>query len=89
MTEQVTRLLETMQQWAADAGDHTAPGGDEGGDCTWCPVCRAADRVRDSSPEVRAHLTSAATSLLSAAASLLEGIAAHQRGDETGGTPTE
>ncbi|MDN4172980.1 hypothetical protein QWY28_08515 [Nocardioides sp. SOB77] len=45
--------------------EHLATGAPE---CTWCPVCRAVQAVRRTSPEVRAHLTAAASSLLQAAA---------------------
>ena len=48
--------------------DHLATGAPE---CTWCPVCRAVHAVRQTSPEVRAHLAVAASSLLQAAAGLL------------------
>jgi hypothetical protein len=48
--------------------EHIATGSAE---CTYCPVCRVISTVRETSPEVRQHLTSAATSLLHAAAGLL------------------
>ncbi len=47
--------------------EHTATGASE---CTVCPVCRAISAVRDVSPEVKGHLTTAATSLLAAATGL-------------------
>ena len=53
--------------------DH-GTGSDSAGDgapCTWCPACRAVRAVRSMSPEVRAHLASAATSLVHAAAEAL------------------
>ena len=64
---------------AADAGhgfadalreidEHVATGGE---DCRYCPVCRAIHAVRDTSPEVKAHLASAASSLMHAAAGVL------------------
>ena len=40
-------------------------------ECTFCPVCRVISAVRETSPEVRHHLTTAATSLMHAAAGLL------------------
>lgn len=43
----------------------------EGEDCRYCPVCQVIHVVRTTSPEVRAHLTTAATSLLHAAAGML------------------
>jgi len=48
--------------------EHIATGSAE---CTYCPVCRVIAAVRDTSPEVRQHLTTAATSMLHAAAGLL------------------
>ena len=64
---------------AADAGDglaealrgideHIATGGE---DCRYCPVCKVIHAVRETSPEVKAHLASAASSLMHAAAGVL------------------
>jgi hypothetical protein len=57
---------------AADAArgvdEHLATGAPE---CTWCPVCRTVHLVRQTSPEVRAHLAIAASSLVQAAAGVL------------------
>jgi hypothetical protein len=47
---------------------HVATGGE---DCRYCPVCQVIHAVRSTSPEVRAHLASAAGSLLHAAAGVL------------------
>jgi hypothetical protein len=52
-----------------DVNEHIASGGK---DCTFCPVCQAIAKVRETSPEVRGHLAVAASSLLQAAAGLLE-----------------
>jgi hypothetical protein len=51
-----------------DLGEHVATGGE---DCRYCPVCQAIHVVRQTSPEVRAHLAVAASSLMHAAAGLL------------------
>ena len=48
--------------------EHIATGAAE---CSYCPVCRVISAVRGTSPEVRQHLTTAATSLMHAAAGLL------------------
>lgn len=48
---------------AAESHEHVAGGGPE---CTWCPVCRVLRALRDTSPEVRTHLSAAAGSLLQA-----------------------
>jgi hypothetical protein len=64
---------------AADAGQgladavrgidqHIATGGE---DCRYCPLCRVIQAARDTSPEVKAHLASAAGSLMQAAAGVL------------------
>ena len=53
---------------AHDLNDHLATGAAE---CTVCPLCRAISAVRHVSPEVTAHLTAAANSVVQAAAALL------------------
>lgn len=54
---------------ANEINDHIATGSAE---CRYCPVCRVVHAVRETSPEVRAHLLTAASSLLQAAAGVLE-----------------
>lgn len=51
-----------------DLNEHIATGGE---DCRYCPVCQVISAVRETSPEVKAHLATAATSLLHAAAGVL------------------
>ena len=48
--------------------EHIATGGE---DCRYCPVCQVIHAVRHTSPEVKAHLASAASSLMHAAAGVL------------------
>ena len=48
--------------------EHLATGSAE---CTYCPVCRAVHAIRETSPEVKAHLATAASSLLQAGMQLL------------------
>jgi hypothetical protein len=63
----------------ADLSDHAAAAGNDinehlatgSAECTVCPVCRTVHAVRQLSPEVKAHLATAATSLMHAAAGLL------------------
>ena len=52
-----------------DLNEHIATGGE---DCRYCPVCRGIEVVRQTSPEVKADLAVAASSLLQAEAGLLE-----------------
>ena len=51
-----------------DVSEHIATGGE---DCRYCPVCQVIHVVRNTSPEVRTHLSVAASSLMHAAAELL------------------
>ena len=66
---------ESVSAAAAGAGgllqnvnEHIATGGRE---CSYCPVCRMISAVRATSPEVKQHLTTAASSLLQAAAGIM------------------
>ena len=58
-------------QAAASAHEINAHIATDDPECRWCPVCRTVHAVRSASPEVRAQLTTAASSLLQAAASVL------------------
>ena len=53
---------------AHDLNEHLATGSAE---CTVCPVCRTVHAVRQLSPEVKAHLAMAVTSLAQAAAAIM------------------
>jgi hypothetical protein len=74
--DEAAKLFGALADWAGDhAGgtfreinDHVATGD---GECLYCPVCRTVHAVRNASPEVKAQLTSAASTFLQAAAGLL------------------
>ena len=66
------------EQWRT-VNEHIATGG---ADCVYCPVCQVIHKVREASPEVRAHLAVAASSLLQAAAAVLEARAPTASGRE-------
>ncbi len=83
VAEEAAKLLGALSGWAREHGDgaaamadsltgelhdHLATGSPE---CAWCPVCRTVTAVRQTSPEVRAHLTSAASSLLMAVSGMM------------------
>jgi hypothetical protein len=79
VAEEAAKLLGALTGWAKEHGDglssfaddvneHLATGAPE---CTWCPVCRTVSAVRHTSPEVRAHLTSAASSLMLALSGMM------------------
>lgn len=51
-----------------NVNEHLATGGE---DCKYCPLCQVISAVRTTSPEVKAHLAVAASSLMHAAAGVL------------------
>jgi len=57
-----------------DLNEHIATGSQ---DCRYCPVCQAISVVRSTSPEVREHLSVAASSLMQAASGLLASYGGH------------
>ncbi|MCX6395865.1 MAG: hypothetical protein NTV23_05220 [Propionibacteriales bacterium] len=57
----------------------------DGADCKFCPVCQVIGVVRATSPEVKAHLAIAASSLMQAAA----GVLATQVPADAKGSPME
>ena len=57
-----------MSETLRDIDEHIATGAEE---CRYCPVCQVIHAVRATSPEVKAHLAVAASSLMHAAAGLL------------------
>ncbi len=79
VAEQAAKLFGAVAGWAREHGDGFSTFGDElhehlaTGDsaCTWCPVCRTVTAIRQTSPEVRAHLASAASSLMLAVSGMV------------------
>ena len=71
-------------QAAASAHEINAHIATDDPECRYCPVCRTVHAVRSANPEVRAQLTSAASSFLQAAAGMLAGS-----GGTPGGRPVE
>jgi hypothetical protein len=57
-----------MSETAQTINEHIATGSE---DCRYCPVCQVIHAVRSTSPEVKAHLAVAASSLMHAAAGVL------------------
>jgi hypothetical protein len=68
VAEEAAKLLGALSGWAHGVDDHLATGAAE---CTYCPVCRTVHALRQTSPEVRTQLATAATALLHAASGLL------------------
>jgi len=79
-------LADQASSLAHEVNDHIATGSAE---CKYCPVCRVVHAVRETSPEVRTHLLTAATSLLQAAAGVLETVPPPQDGAARRGPEVE
>ncbi|WP_183095501.1 hypothetical protein [Nocardioides stalactiti] len=67
----VGNLADQAMSFVTEINAHIATDSTE---CKYCPVCRVVHAVRETSPDVRAHLMSAASSLLQAAAGVLETV---------------
>ena len=65
-----------------DLDEHLATGAPE---CTYCPVCRTVHAIRQTSPEVRTHLVTAASSLVQAASGLLDTLVPEQAAERSTG----
>lgn len=61
-------VVDELGEAVRGLNEHLATGSSE---CRVCPVCRTIHAVRQTSPEVKAHLASAALSLMQAASGLL------------------
>jgi hypothetical protein len=83
VAEEAAKLLGALSGWAREHGDgaaamadsltgelhdHLATGAPE---CAWCPICRTVAAARQASPEVRAHLASAGSSLMMAVSGMM------------------
>lgn len=77
----VAGLVGQAADFAREVNGHVAT---DAAECRYCPVCRVVHVVRETSPEVRAHLVTAASSLLQAAAGLLETLPPPPAGTESG-----
>ena len=92
VAEEAAKLLGALSGWAREHGDgvtamadsmthelddHLATGSPE---CTWCPICRTIATIRHTSPEVRAHLASASSSLLLAVSGMMASQSAGREG---------
>lgn len=97
VAEEAFKLLGALQDLAAgaegtaagtlrDLNEHIATGGAE---CTYCPLCRLIGAVRGTSPEVRAHLATAASALVDAASGLLATHADQHPGRRRDEAPVE
>lgn len=82
VAEEAAKLFGALSDWARQVDDHVATGAPE---CSYCPICRTVHVLRHTSPEVRGHLATAATSLLQAASGLLATAVPDDRRDPSAG----
>jgi hypothetical protein len=82
--EEVVKFLGALQDWAQESGGEAAASGaasafkninehiaTDGQECKFCPICQVISAAREVSPEVKQHLSTAASSLLHAAAAAM------------------
>lgn len=76
LTGQVRRTLGGGRAQSADVWDTATseipPEVGESPECQWCPVCRAARRMRDSGPSLGDHLSSASDAVAAAVSEALK-----------------
>lgn len=105
VAEEAAKLLGALSGWARESGDGLYEGVQDGlssiaeelhdhvstesPECAWCPVCRTVAAVRQASPEVKAHLSSAASSLMLAVSGLLAARAPARDAGRSGGGRVE
>jgi hypothetical protein len=81
MGEGVAGLAGHAARAAHAVDEHLAT---DAAECTYCPICRTVHVLRQTTPEVRAQLSTAATALLQAAAGLLATAVPDDRGTRGG-----
>ncbi|WP_323792163.1 hypothetical protein [Nocardioides sp.] len=81
ITEGLSGFADQAAATVADLNAHLATGSAE---CTYCPVCRTVHAVRQTSPEVKAHLVGAASSFLQAMTGLLATLPPPASGNQSG-----
>ena len=70
--EEAAKLLGALSEWAKDHVGNVDARLDTGApECTFCPICKTVHVLRQASPEMRAQLATATTSLLQAVAGLM------------------
>ncbi len=79
--QEAAKLFGALSDLAQGFDEHVATSAAE---CQWCPVCRTVHVLRQTSPEVRSQLTTAATSLLQGLSGLLATAVPPERGSGRG-----
>jgi hypothetical protein len=79
LAEEAAKLLAAVHVWAGDPAvgsdqddEDAAHAGHDPAECQWCPLCRLVRMAKNTSPDVREHLSQAAVSLALAVKGLLE-----------------
>jgi hypothetical protein len=85
--DETAKLLGALADWAKDqstawAGQIDAHIDTGAAECQYCPICRTVHVLRETSPEVRDQLVTAAASFLQAAAGILGTIGSTSEGTD-------
>jgi len=77
LSEEATRLVEALSEWARGRIGPSASSAGASAECSLCPICQLLSVVRHAKPETFAHLLDASAALTAALRSVVDTHAAH------------
>ena len=77
LSEEATRLIEAMTEWARGRVGPSAASVGHSAECALCPFCQMLSLLRQAKPETFAHLLDASAALTAALRSVVEAHPAH------------
>ena len=72
VSEEATRLIEALSDWARGRLGPTAASAGTSAECALCPFCQLLSVVRQAKPETCAHLLDASAALTAALRSVVD-----------------
>jgi hypothetical protein len=77
LSEEATRLVEALSDWARGRLGPSAASVGTAAECSLCPICQLLSLVRQAKPETFAHLLDASAALTAALRSVVDTHASH------------
>ena len=72
LSEEATRLVEALSEWARGRIGPSAASVGHTAECTLCPICQLLSLLRHAKPETFAHLLDASAALTAALRSVVD-----------------